>query len=96
MKILLADSGGEFISIKLRLFCEKRDIIIRYTASYIHEENRLAERGWRTIVTIKNWMQIDSGLINGFWAEAMKTANYLQNRLSTKTKSHSKVILEEA
>ncbi len=96
MKILRADGGGEFISVKFRLFCEKRGITIRYAAPYIHEENGLAERGWRTIVTTKDSMLIDSGLPNGFWAEAMQTANYLRNRLPTKTKSHGEVISEEA
>lgn len=77
MKVLRADGGGEFISVKLRLFCEKQGIAIKYAAPYVHEENGLAERGWRTIVTMKDSMLIDSGLPNGFWAEAIETANYL-------------------
>ena len=96
MKILREDGGEEFISVKLRLFCEKRGITIRYATPYIHEENRLAERGWRTIVTMKDSMLVDSGLPNRFWAEAIETANYLGNRLPTKTKSHCEVIPEEA
>ena len=76
MKALRADGRGEFIFIKLRTFCEKRGITIKYAAQYIHEENRLAKRGWRTIVTIKDAMLIDSRLPNDFWAEAMETANY--------------------
>lgn len=95
MKILRADGGGEFISVKLRLFCRKRGIAIRYAAPYVHEENGLAERGWRTIVTMKDSMLIDSGLPNRFWAEAIETANYLRNRLPTKTKSHGEIIPEE-
>ncbi len=95
MKILRVDGGEEFISVKLRLFCEKRGITIRYAAPYIHEGNGLAERGWRTIVTMKDSMLIDSGLPNRFWAEAIETANYLRNRLPTKTKSHCEVIPEE-
>ena len=96
MKILRADGGGEFISHKVRTFCEKRGISIKYAAPYVHEENGLAERGWRTIVTIKDSMLIDSGLPNGFWAEAMETANYLRNRLPTRSKNHGKMIPEEA
>lgn len=95
MKVLRADGGGEFISKKLRLFCEKRGIAIKYAAPYVHEENGLAERGWRTIVTMKDAMLIDSKLPNGFWAEAMETANYLRNRLPTRSKSHGEVIPEE-
>ena len=77
MKMLRADGGGEFISTKLRLFCEKRGIDIKYASPYIHEENGLAERGWRTIVIIKDSMLIDSGLPNKFWAEAIETANIM-------------------
>ncbi len=43
MKALRVDSGGEFILTKLRLFCEKRGIAIKYVASYMHKENGLAE-----------------------------------------------------
>ncbi len=96
MKVLRADGGGEFISAKLKPFCEKRGIVIRYAAPYVHEENGLAERGWRTIVTMKDSMLIDSGLPNDFWAEAMETANYLRNRLPTRSKNHGEMIPEEA
>lgn len=96
MKMLRADGGGEFISTKLRLFCEKRGIAIKYAAPYVHKENRLAERGWRTIVTMKDSMLIDSGLPNVFWAEAMETANYIRNRLPTKSKTHGEMIPEES
>lgn len=92
MKIVRADGGGEFISTKLRSFCKKRGIAIRYAAPYVHEENGLAERGWRTIVTMKDSMFIDNSLPNRFWAEAMETANYLRNRLPTKSKNHGEMI----
>lgn len=41
-------------------------------------------------------MLIDSGLPYGFWAETMETANYLRNRLPTKSQNHEEIILEEA
>ena len=96
MKALRADGGGEFISVKLHTFCKKRGITIKYAAPYVHKENGLAERGWRTIVTMKDAMLIDSGLPNDFWAEAMETANYLRNRLPTRSRSHGELIPEEA
>lgn len=43
MEMLKTDSSGEFILIKLQLFCEKRDIGIKYATPYMHEENGLAE-----------------------------------------------------
>lgn len=95
MKIFRVDGGGEFILVKLQSFYKKRGIVIRYAAPYIYKENGLAKQRWRTIVTIKDLMLIDSGLPNGFWAEAMETANYLRNKLSTRIKSHKEVIPEE-
>lgn len=85
MKALRADGGGEFISAKLKDFCNKRGITIRYAASYMHEENGITERGWKTIVTMKDSLLIDSRLPLNFWPEAMETANYLRNRLPTKS-----------
>ncbi len=85
MKTLRADGGGEFISIKLKGFGDKKGIALKYAAPYMHEENGLAERSWRTIITIKNLLLLDSGLPLDFWAEAIDTTNYLRNRLPTKS-----------
>lgn len=40
-------------------------------------------------------MLIDSGLSNNFWAETIETANYLCNKLPTRSKNYSEVIPEE-
>lgn len=77
MKAFRANGGGEFISTKLKDFCKKKGITIKYAALYMHEENGVAKQGWRTIVTMKDSLLIDSGLLLEFWAEAMDTANYL-------------------
>lgn len=37
------DRKKEFILDKLKKFCNKRDIIIKYIALYMHEENRLVK-----------------------------------------------------
>lgn len=39
LQTLRADGGGEFISAKLRNFCKKRGIAIKYAALYMHKEN---------------------------------------------------------
>lgn len=44
---------------------------------------------------MKDSLMIDSGLPQEFWAEAMDTANYLRNRLHTKTQK-GEIIPEEA
>lgn len=80
---------------KLKDICDRKDIIIKYAAPYMHEENGLAERGWRTVVTMKDSLLIDSGLPLEFWAEAMETANYLRNRVPTKSQ-RGELVPEEA
>ena len=61
----------------------------------MHEKNGLAERGWQTIVTMKDSLLLDSRFLLDFWAKAMDTANYLQNRLSIKSQ-RGKLIPKEA
>lgn len=95
IKTFYADRGGEFISIKLKGFCNKKSIALKYPVPYMHEENGLAERSWRTIITINDLLLWDSELPLDFWAEAIDTANYLQNRLPTKSQ-RGKLIPEEA
>lgn len=95
MKVLRADGGGEFISAKLKDICDRKGITIKYAAPYMHEENGLAKRGWRTVVTMKDSLLIDSNLPSEFWAEVMDIANYLRNRLPTKSQ-REELIPEEA
>ena len=70
--------------------------MIKYAASYMHEENGLVKRGWRTIVIIKDIILFDSWLCNDFWAETIDIVNKFQNRLLKKSKNHEKLIFEEA
>ena len=95
MKALHVDRESEFISAKLKDICDKKGISIKYAASYMHKKNELAEQSWKTIVIMKDSLLIDSSLLLEFWAEAMDTANYLQNRFPTKSQRR-KMILEEA
>lgn len=76
MKVLQADSRKEFIFVKLRNFCKKREITIKYMAPYMHEKNEFAKQGWKIIVIMKNTMLIDNRLSNNFWAKAMEITNY--------------------
>lgn len=96
MKLLQTDGKRKFISKKLRFFYKKRNIAIRYATLYIHEKNGLAKQGWRIIMTMKDLMLIHSSFLNNFWVEAIETANYLQNRLLIRNKSHSKNLPEES
>lgn len=60
MKTLCVDRGEEFISIKLKDFCNKKGIALKYMIYYIYKENCLAERKWHIIITIKDSLFLDS------------------------------------
>lgn len=96
MKVLRANGRGKFISNKvLNVLWEERHLN-KVCCSVYALEKWTGQTRWRTIVTMKDSMLIDSRLPNGFWAEVMETANYLQNRLPTRSKTHGKMISEEA
>ena len=44
MKVFSNDDKGEFISIKLRIFCEEKSITFKYKALYMHKENGLVKK----------------------------------------------------
>ena len=96
IKAFQANGGVKFISIKLRKFCDKKKIVIKYTTPYLHKENILVERGWKTIVIMKDSLLIKSSLPKDFWVKPMETSNKLQGRLPTKSRSRGEPILEEA
>ena len=95
MKTICANREKEFISIKLRDFCNKKGIILKYATLYMHKENGIAKRGWQTIITMKDLLLLDRGLPLDFLAEVIDTTNYLRNRLLTKTQQE-KLITKKA
>lgn len=68
---LQIDGKEEFISIRLKSFCDENIITIGYTSLYIYEENRIAEQYLRTLVIIKDSLLIDSGLPINFSVDRM-------------------------
>lgn len=96
MKVLQADGGKKLIFIKLRIFYKKCRITIKYAALYMHKENKFAKGKSKTIIKMKDAILIDNGFLHNFWAKAIETANYLQNRLLIKSKSYRKLILKES
>ena len=58
MKVFHIDSSEKFISVKLKDFCNKKSIKIKYVALYIYKENGIVERRWKTIVIIKYFLLV--------------------------------------
>lgn len=66
MQILRTNKRGKFVSIKLKKFCNKRKIKIKYATPYIYKENGIAKQDQRIIVIIKDFLLIDNELLLEF------------------------------
>lgn len=83
VKRVRLDRAKEFISEEIQEFCLDRGIVLEPSASYAHEQNGRAERTQRTVRGMASTILIESGLPEGFWGEAWRTATYLRNRCPT-------------
>lgn len=84
-KILRSDRGGEYIGKKFKAFLKQNGIVGQLTAPYTPQQNGVAERKNRYLVEMARCMLIDGNLSNRFWGEAVMTANYMQNRLPSRS-----------
>lgn len=62
----------------------------------MHNENRITERCWKILLTIKNLLLIDNDLSVNFWTEKIDTVNNLQNFLLTMRANKLVIVLKEA
>ena len=83
IKMLRTDNGGEYMSKAFKQFCLDSGIVHQTTVPYTPEQNGVAERKNRTIMESVRSMLSSAKLPNTFWAEAVSTAIYIQNRLLT-------------
>lgn len=80
-KIFRTDQGSEYKSAKVQDYLEKEGIQYQCTAGYSPEQNGVAERKNRTLMEAARSMLIDAKFPNSLWAEAVGTANHIQNHL---------------
>lgn len=83
LKALRVDQGGEYTAMKPYL--KENGIEIQFSAAYCPESSGLAERFNRTILDMVRTMLVQSGLEETFWGEAAAYANYIRERIMTKT-----------
>ncbi|KAI3762713.1 hypothetical protein L1987_53154 [Smallanthus sonchifolius] len=81
VKIIRCDQGTEFKNHTLNSFCESKGIERQYSAPRTPQQNGVAERRNRTLIESARSMLADSKLPLTFWAEAVSTACYVQNRV---------------
>ncbi|GJU98406.1 putative ribonuclease H-like domain-containing protein [Tanacetum coccineum] len=74
-------------------FCEIKGIKREFSVARTPQQNGVAERKNRTLIEAARTMLVDSLLPTTFWAEAINTACYVQNRVLI-TKPHNKTLYE--
>ncbi|KAJ9544473.1 hypothetical protein OSB04_024180, partial [Centaurea solstitialis] len=81
VKVIRSDNGTEFKNTDLNSFCEEKGIERQYNAPRTPQQNGVAERRNRTLIEATRTMLADSKLLITFWAEAVNTSCYVQNRV---------------
>ncbi|GKF27122.1 putative ribonuclease H-like domain-containing protein, partial [Tanacetum coccineum] len=87
------DNGTEFKNKEMNQFYERKGIKSEFSVARTPQQNGVAERKNRTLIEAARTMLADSKLPTTFWAEAVNTACYVQNRILV-IKPHKKTPYE--
>ncbi|GJZ53637.1 ribonuclease H-like domain-containing protein [Tanacetum coccineum] len=81
VKVIRCDNGNEFKNHDLNQLCGIKGIKREFSNARTPQQNGVAERKNRTLIEAARTMLADSLLPITFWAEAVSTACYVQNRV---------------
>nr|GEV11323.1 zinc finger, CCHC-type [Tanacetum cinerariifolium] len=84
LKSFRTDRGGEFTSREFTRYCKENGILRQLTAPYSPQQNGIVERRNRSIMSTTRSMLKAMNMLQIFWAEAIRHAVYVLNRVSTK------------
>nr|GEU28846.1 hypothetical protein [Tanacetum cinerariifolium] len=93
VKVIRCDNETEFKNREMNQFCEMKGILRQFSVARTLQQNRVAKRRNTTIIEAGRTMLADSKLPTTFWAEAVNTACYVQNKVLL-VKPHNKTIYE--
>ncbi|GJY83416.1 putative ribonuclease H-like domain-containing protein [Tanacetum coccineum] len=93
VKIIRSNNGTEFKNKVIDDFCREKGIKREYSIARTPQQNGIAERRNMTLIEAARTMLADSKLPTTFWAEAVSTACYVQNRVLV-VKPHNKAPYE--
>nr|GEX33258.1 hypothetical protein [Tanacetum cinerariifolium] len=93
VKIIRCDNGTEFKKKVMNELCEEKGIKKEYSVARTPHQNRVGERRNRTLIEAARTMLADSKLPITFWAKAVNTTCYVQNRVLV-VKPHFKTLYE--
>nr|GEW86323.1 hypothetical protein [Tanacetum cinerariifolium] len=93
VKVIRCDNGSEFKNSDLNQFCRLKGIKKEFSMPRTPQQNGIAERKNRTLIEAGRTLLADLLLHIPFWAEAVNTACYVQNKVLV-TKPHNKTPYE--
>ncbi|TQE08812.1 hypothetical protein C1H46_005583 [Malus baccata] len=94
IKIVRSDRGGEYFGRyteagqqkgPFAIYLQQQGIVVQYTTPGTPQQNGVSERRNRTLIGMVRSMISRSKLSGFLWGEALKTANYILNRVPTKS-----------
>ncbi|CAB0019909.1 unnamed protein product [Nesidiocoris tenuis] len=88
LKYLQSDNGTEYINKEFDNYLKEKGIQRRLSTVHTPQQNGLAERRNRTLQDKARCLLIDGKLPAELWAEAIFTANYINNRTPSRTLNH--------
>ncbi|PKU74273.1 Retrovirus-related Pol polyprotein from transposon TNT 1-94 [Dendrobium catenatum] len=85
LKTIRTDGGGEFLNNAFQNFTKTAGIRHQYSCAYTPQQNGVAERKHRHIISTTRTLLHTAALPMTFWLEAAQTAVYLINRMPSLT-----------
>ena len=76
-----SDCVGKFGNHVFEIFCNEHSISHNFSSPRTPQQNEVIERKNGSLQEIARTMLLKSGLSKGFWAEAVNTSCYIQNRV---------------
>ncbi|GKD47272.1 ribonuclease H-like domain-containing protein [Tanacetum coccineum] len=93
LKVIRCDNGTEYKNREMNQFCEMKGILRQFSIARTPQQNGVTKRRNMTLIKAARTMIADSKLPTTFWAEAVNTACYVQNRVLV-VKPHNKTPYE--
>ena len=84
IRALRSDGGGEYLSSEFKQFLHDKGIHHQQTCAYTPQQNGVAERMNRTLKDLVRAMLHHKRVSHEFWAEALSTATYIRNRVTSR------------
>nr|GEU34024.1 putative ribonuclease H-like domain-containing protein [Tanacetum cinerariifolium] len=94
VKIIRCDHEGQFRNKEMNDFCSQKGIKREFSNARTPQQNGVAERRNRTLIEAARTMLADAKLLVIFWAKAVNTACYVQNRVLVNKKVEENLHVE--